>query len=63
MINEITIIVATENMLYYTDLLTPVQQDKAGWISLGIFVFQIGVNFLKMVYVSVMGITERVLQL
>jgi hypothetical protein len=52
MVNEITILIATENTLMFTDLCTPDQQSLVGWYSFYIFMFQLAINFIKMMSIT-----------
>ena len=39
LINEITILVGTESMLFYTNILDPDQKEIVAWINFSILVF------------------------
>jgi hypothetical protein len=57
LVNEITIFVATESMLFYTNILLPDIQNRVGWISFTLFVMQVLINVNKMVILT----TQRVI--
>lgn len=44
MLNEFTILIATEAMLFYTNLLDPHNQSNAGWVSVVIFLINLTIN-------------------
>ena len=38
MINEVTILISTESMLFYTNIIMPNEQNIVAWISFSVFV-------------------------
>lgn len=58
LMNECTIFVSTESMLFYTDLLDVQGQNHAGWFIVGFFLMNITINLLIVLYTTC-GVLRR----
>ena len=60
MLNDITILSATELMIFYTDILSPKETSLAGWIAFVIFLIQLLINFVKIAVQTLSVICIRI---
>ena len=59
-LNEVSILICTETMLFYTLITEPQTQFDIGWFSIAVFCVALIINFVQMMLVTLERIKIRI---